>query len=180
MNKEYFDSIVSLYLNRETDKRKTSLNIVKREDQIEFNFNMNKTNEENTSFMIPFDVYSDHVIDFINQYKDNLMIIDEKYDYNNTNQTCYYYVLFKNGRNISFNGFTIFEMNNIRNILYGININKEELRVNHIKDEKQMAYKPRLNLQQTGFTSYATLFLSVLLFISILVIVLFVINTMVN
>ena len=180
MNKEYLYSIVNLYLNRETDKQKTSLNIVKQDDQIEFNFNMNKTDIENTSFVIPFDVYNDNLIDFIKQFKENLMIIDEKYDYNNLNKTCYYYVLFKNGRNISFNGFTILEMNNIRNILYGININRDELRVNHIKEEKQMAYRPRLNLQQTGFTSYATLFLSVLLFIGVLVIVLLIISNGAN
>ena len=51
-----------------------------------------------------------------------------------------------------------------------------KLFLNHIEEKKQMAYKPRLNLQQTGFTSYATLFLSIVLFIGVLVIILMIIS----
>ena len=176
MNKDYLNSIVNLYLSKETDKKRTALSIIKQDEQVEFNFNMNKNADDKTSFVIPLDEYNSTLVNFIKQYKDDLMIIDEKYDYNNANSTCYYYVLFKNGRNISFNGFTILEMNNIRNMLYGININSQELRVNHIDEVKQMAYRPRLNLQQAGFSSYATLFLSILLFIGILVLVLFIVK----
>ena len=98
------------------------------------------------------------------------MIIDEKYNYNKVDETCYYYVLFNNGRTLSFDGFTVLELNNIRNLLYGININKDEIRVDAIDDEKEMAYKPQLRLQQAGFSSYGALFLVVLFFADILVI----------
>ena len=174
MNIDYLYSIVNLYLKKEVNNKKIILNIKRLEDEIEFNFRMNEKEEEKTNFTIPLEEYNDHLYEFINTYKGNLMIIDEKYSYNNVNNTCYYYVLFKNGRVISFDGFTILEMNNIRNLLYGINIHKEEIRVSNVEEEKEMAYKPRLTLQQTGFTSYATLILAVLFFANILVIALWI------
>ena len=162
-------SIVNLYLKKEKENKKTILNIKKLEDTIEFNFSMNKFDDEKTSVVIPFDDYRYNIIDFINKYKEDLMIIDEKYNYN-SDGTCSYNVLFKNGRIISFDGFTIMETNSIRNVLYDIKINQQELRVNNIDEEKQMAYKPRMQLQQAGFSSYATLFLIVIFFADILVI----------
>ena len=174
MNVDYLYSIVNLYLKKETENRKTILSIKKSEDAIEFDFNMNNNNTDKTNFVIPSEDFNNNIIDFINIYKEDLMIIDEKYTNNKVDGTCYYYVLFKNGRSISFNGFTILEMNNIRNILYDIKINREELRVTSIDEEKQMPYTPRLRLQQAGFSSYATLFLVVLFFADIFVIALWV------
>ena len=180
MNIDYLYSIVNLYLKKETNNKRIILNIKRLEDEVEFNFRMNEKSEEKTNFVIPLDEYNIHLYEFINIYKNDLMIIDEKYNYNNVNNTCYYYVLFKNGRVISFDGFTVLEMNNIRNFLYGINIHKEEIRVSNIDEEKQMAYKPRLTLQQAGFSSYATLFLTVLFFADVLVIALWIFKLIMN
>ena len=174
MNKDYLYSILNLYVNRENETNKIILGIKRNTDDIEFNFTMNQKDEEKTSFVIPFDVYKENIINFINLYKEDLMIIDEKYEYNEVGKTCYYYVLFNNGRTLSFDGFTIIDMNNIRNILYNININQEEVRVDDINVKKQMAYKPRLSLQQAGFSSYASLFMIVLFFADILVIALWI------
>ena len=166
---DYLYSIVNLYLKKETDKKKTSLSILKQEESIEFSFNMNEDAEEKTSCSISFDEYRYNIINFINIYKQDLMVIDEKYSYDKQNSTCSYQVVFKNGRIISFQGFSLLETNSVRNVLYGIDINKDELRVSDVVEEKQMAYKPRLRLQQAGFTSYVTLFLTILVLIGILI-----------
>ncbi len=178
MNIDYLYSIVNLYLKKETNNKKTILNIKKSTDTVEFSFNMNKDNEDKTTFVIPYDEYIKEVFTFLKLYKEKLMIIDEKYDYNNATCTCYYYVLFNSGRCISFNGFSILEMNNVRNILYDIKINQEEVRLENKK--KEMAYKPRLRLQQAGFSSYATLFLMVIFFLMVLVLSLWVFKSMLN
>ena len=177
MNIDYLYSIINLYLKKETDVKKTTLNIKKLEDDVEFNFNMKKDIDDKTTFMIPYDSYNKHLVDFINMYKEDLMIIDEKYSYDNASGTCYYYVLFKTGRSISFHGFKVLEINNVRNILYNIMINKEEIRVDELDTPKEMAYKPRLRLQQAGFSSYATLFFVVVFFVTVLVISLLVFNS---
>lgn len=173
MNIDYLYSIINLYLKKEVNNKKTILNIKKMVDEVEFSFNV-KINEDKTTFVIPYDLYNSFLVLILKTYKENLMIIDEKYNYDNVTSTCYYYVLFNTGRTISFNGFTVLEMNNVRNILYGININQEELRVKEVEDNKEMAYKPRMRLQQAGFSSYATLFLVVVFFLVVLVISLFV------
>ena len=72
------------------------------------------------------------------------------------------------------NPITKVHITNIRNLLYGININKEEIRVSDIGEEKQMVYKPQTRLQQAGFSSYGTLFLTVLFFADVLVIALWI------
>ena len=112
-------------------------------------------------------------------YKEELLIIDEKYSHNDTNTTCYYYVQFNSGRIVSFTGFSILEMNNVRNILYDIKINRNEVRLDD-GEEKEMAYKPRLRLQQAGFSSFATLFLVVLFFLMVLVVSLFVFSSFIK
>ncbi len=162
-------SILNLYLNRETDTRKTVLNIKKLEEVIEFNFSMKENDEDKTSIVIPFDDYRYNITDIINKFKDDLLVIDEKYNSNDDNN-CSYLVQLKNGRIISFDGFTMMELNSVRNVLYDITINKQELRVNSIDEEKKMVYKPRMQLQQAGFSSYATLFLVVIFFADILII----------
>ena len=177
MNSDYLYSILNLYLKKETEQKKTTLNINKLTDQVEFKFDMNEKNSDQTTFVIPNEIYNDNLNNFINLYKEDLMIIDEKYN-TNENNTCYYYVLFKNGRSISFNGFSVIEMNNIRNILYDIKINQDEIRVDEIDEEKQMAYQPHLRLQQAGFSSLATLFLVVIFFADLLVIILWIIKVL--
>ena len=172
MDLGYLFSIVDLYLKKEKDNKKTTLNIKKNEDKIEFSFGMKLSNEK-TTFQIPFEIVNSKLNELLNIYKQDMMIIDEKYNYDNAKNTCYYYVLFKNGRTLSFDGFSILEINNIRNVLYNIRINTEEIRVN-LKEEKEMVYKPKLNLQQAGFASYTTIFLIALFFVDIFVIALWI------
>ena len=173
---DYLRDLFNLYLSKENKDKKTILNIKKIEDNVEFSFKMKKDDEDKTTLVIPYNDYSKYVVEFINTYKKDLIIIDEKYDYDKSTSTCYYYVQFNTGRVVSFNGFTVLEINNVRNILYDININKEELRVEELTEEKEMAYKPRLRLQQAGFSSYATLFFVVIFFLGVLVISLLVFN----
>ena len=177
MNIDYLYSIINLYLKRESDVKRTILNIRKQNDQVECSFNMKTVKDDKTTFTVPYEDFNKSINEIVTRFKQELIIIDEKYNYDNENSTCYYYVLFNTGRVISFDGFTILEMNNIRNSLYNIKINKEEIRVDDVSSEKEMAYKPRIRLQEAGFSSYATLLLMVMFFIDILVITLWVIKT---
>ncbi len=173
MNNGYLDSIIELYLRKEKNNRRTNLTMKKKDDKIEFSFNMKMDDPDKTIFSLPIEMVNSHFQEFLNMYKEDLLIIDEKYDYDSTNNTCYYYVEFKNGRVLSMHGFSILEINNIRNILYNIKIHAEELRVNP-KEEKEMVYKPKTVLQQAGFASYFTIFLITLFFVDIFVIALWV------
>ena len=174
MNEDYLNSIVNLYLSREKDKSKTNLAITKQKDKIIFSFNTKLSSVDKTDVQIPFDNINVVLGKVLSMIKKDLMIIDEKYNYDNTNQSCYYYVKYNNGRTLSFDGFSVLELNNVRNLLYDININKEEIRVSDIGEEKQMAYKPLPRLQQAGFSSYGALFLAVLFFADVLVIALWI------
>ena len=174
MNEDYLNSIVNLYLSREKDKARINLSIAKKRDKVLFSFNMKQDSLDKTDVQIPFDNINVVLGKVLSMIKKDLMIIDEKYNYDNTNQSCYYYVKYNNGRTLSFDGFSVLELNNVRNLLYDININKEEIRVSDIGEEKQMAYKPLPRLQQAGFSSYGALFLAVLFFADVLVIALWI------
>lgn len=176
MNIDYLYSIVELYLKKETKDRKTFLIIKKFDDNIEFSFGMKNDIEDKTKFNIPTEEFNNHLADFLNKYKEELMIIDEKYTCDNISGNCNYFVLFNTGRSISFKGFSVLAMNNVRNILYDIRINQNEIRVEEINAKKQMIYQPRLRLQQAGFSSYVTLFLVVVFFVVVLVISLIIFN----
>ena len=168
MNIEYLYGIIDLYLKNEDEHNKANLNIQKKDNKIEFNFTMRKDNPDKTTFMLPLEMVNKYWYDFLNKFKDEQMIIDERYDYDKVKETCYYYVLFKNGRIISFNDFTIMEVNSLRNCLYTIRIDQEEIRVN-LDDKKEMAYQPKLNLQTAGFSSFKTIFFITLFILDILV-----------
>ena len=170
MNSDYLHSIINLYLSRENDKHKINLAIEKKKDKVLFRFSMKQDSLDKTDVQIPFDNINMELGLILSKLKKDLMIIDEKYNYDKVEETCYYYVLYNNGRAISFNGFSVLELNNIRNLLYDININKEEIRVNNVDEEKQMVYKPQLRLQTAGFSSYGALFLTVLFFADVLII----------
>ena len=170
MNTDYLYSVIDLYLSRENDKKKTKLSIQKKDNKVFFKFNMKQDSDDKTDVQLPLDNINNELGKVLYIFKKDLMIIDEKYDYNKNDNTCYYFVQFNNGRTISFDGFSVLELNNIRNALFEIKINKEEIRVSEIDTEKEMPYKPRLTLQQAGFSSYGSLFLIVLFFADVLVI----------
>ena len=171
MNIGYLYSIIDLYLKNEDDKNRVCLNIQKEDNNIKFNFTMRYDNPDKTTFLIPIEIVNNYWYDFLNKYKEDLLIIDEKYEYDKVKNTCYYYVLFKNGRTLTFNGFTIIEINGIRNCLYTIRINSSEIRVN--LEEKELTFKPKSNvlLQQAGFSSFKTIF-----FISLFILDVFVVS----
>ena len=169
MNIEYLYSIIDLYLKNEDEHNKVNLNIQKKDGNIEFSFTMRKDNPDKTSFMVPIEIVNNYWYDFLNKYKTNQMIIDEKYDYDKVKETCYYYVLFKNGRMMSFRDFSIIEINSLRNCLYSIRINQEEIRVN-LSDDKESLYQPNLKLQTAGFSSFKTIFFITLFILDIFVI----------
>ncbi len=175
----YLYSIIDLYLKNENEHNKVNLNIQKKDSNIEFNFTMRSDTPDKTSFIVPLETLNKYWYDFLNKYKGDLLIIDEKYDYDKVNDTCYYYVLFKNGRVISFNGFSIMEINSLRNCLYTIRIDQEEIRVN-LDEKKEMAYQPPLNLQTAGFSSYKTLFFVTLFILDIFVLSLWVCKLLMN
>ena len=60
---------------------------------------------------------------------------------------------------LSFDGFSMLEINNLRNILYNITNNSNDILLENINKEKKMAYNPNYRLAEAGFTSYYTLFL---------------------
>ena len=174
MNIEYLYSIINLYLGREKDKQKTNLNIRKLSDSIEFNFNMNSKDPNKTTVKIPLDDVKLLLANILNKYKQDLIIIDE--DYVKSKDSRNYRVLFKNGRSLSFDGFSLLEINNFRNILYNISVNNNEVLVENINVQRKMEYKPSLVLQQAGFMSNSTIFLVVLYLVDLFLIILWILK----
>ena len=169
----YLYSIIDLYLKNEDDSNKTSLNIRRIDNNIEFRFTMKHDNPDKTIFTIPVEVVNNYWYKFLNKYKSDLMIIDEKYEYDKVKKTCYYYLLLLNGRTLSFDGFSITEINGIRNCLYSIRIDSDEIRVN-LDEEIEPKYKPQLRLQTAGFSSFKTIFVVTLVLLDVLVVSLWV------
>lgn len=169
MNIEYLYSIINLYLKNENEKNKACLNIQKKDSNIEFKFTMRSDNPDKTIFMLPLELVNKYWYNFLNKYKDNLLVIDEKYNYDSVKNTCYYYVLFKNGRTLSFDGFSITEINSLRNCLYTIRIDSDEIRVN-LEEDKKPKYQPQLNLQTAGFSSFKIIFFITLFILDIFVV----------
>lgn len=94
------------------DKNVMKLEIHKT-DCIKFELSI-KSNKEYLE--INYSDFTDNVISKINKiYRNNRTIVDEKYsidsDYN------YYYEEFDNGRTLSFNGFSVDEINHIREVI---------------------------------------------------------------
>lgn len=160
MDTEYLYSIIDLYLKNENDNRKTSLNIEKKDDIVEFNFNMDLNSPDKTTCKLKIDDVNLEIWKILNIFRQNVIIIDEKYD-DNKNK-CHYEVIFQNGRKLSLNGFNFLEINRVRNILYNITINSNELHLKNINDEKEMAYKPLSLVAQAGFLATSNVFLIVL------------------
>ena len=182
MDINYLYSIVNLYLTKEDDYKKTNLSITKGIDNlIQFNFNMNKNDSETTSFKVISDLVLEekNFDNFIKMYKQNNMIIDEKYDFDKINNTCYYYIMLNNGRCVSFRNFSLIELNNIRNIIYNIKFQKEEIRI-VFEEEKELKKPVSYRLQQAGFTSFKTLIIAIVLFLSIILLSLWIFKSFIN
>ena len=167
MNIDYLLSIINLYLKRENDTSRTNMTITKKNENVEFYINMKETDPSKTSFFIHEDIL-DYILSL---YKDNVIIIDEKYEYDRNRDLGHYEVEFKNGRKLSFNDFSIKDINNIRNSLYNITINKDEIRLKFSDDfNYNYNYQNNLNYSYAGFTSFkAVLLISIFFFIVLII-----------
>lgn len=176
MNLNYFISVLELYLNKETEY-KTNLSIVKYlNGKLKVNFTMNHDLNETTSFFMEYDSFMerDNLCQLFKQYKQDLIIIDEKYEYDKLNETCYYCIMLANGRILSFKNFSLDEVNQMRNLIYDIKYNPNEIKVILDNDEKSGYYHPSVLLGQTGFASFFTLFVVVLGILNVLIITLWI------
>lgn len=171
MNIDYLYSIINLYLKREKDTSRTNMVISKKEDNLEFNVNMQENDPNKTIFVFPYDIFAENMDNILSLYKDNILVIKEDYKYNKDSDTCKYTVEFKNGRKISFKGFSIHDVNKIRNSIYNITIDKEKIRLN-INDnlDFDMKYQNNFKYSYAGFTSMKeVLFISVFFFVVLVV-----------
>lgn len=178
MNISYFMSVLELYLTKEKE-HKTNLKITKHQNEkIKINFTMNHDLNETTNFFVLYEDFmeNDNLCEFLQKYKSNLIILDEKYEYDKLSEICYYAITLANGRTLSFKNFTLDEVNRIRNLIYNINYHPEEIKIVLDEFDKSGYYIPKLLLGQTGFVSYLTLFLVVLAIFGILLFAILVFN----
>lgn len=176
MNISYFMSILELYLSKEKDC-KTNLSITKyHNEKIKVNFTMNHDLNETTNFFVGYDTFmeKDNLCNFLELYKNNLIIIDEKYEYDKVKEICYYCITLSNGRLLSFKNFTLDEVNNIRNFVYDINFHPDEIKIILDDEEKNGYYQRGLLLGQTGFASFLTFFVIIFAIVNVLIITLWI------
>ena len=171
MDINYLNSIVNLYLMKENNDKRTNLSLVKDNDQIKFSFNMDKDNIDVTSFIISYDELfkNDNIKTLIQNYKDKTIVIDEKLD----NKV--YSILLNNGRRISFENFSVIELNDIRNIIYDIKFQKEEIRIDFLDDE-DIDNKYYYTLRPTGFANFKTIILIAVCFLVVFIVSLWLFN----
>lgn len=172
-------SILNLYLRKEKDKHAINVNFTKNQDNILLYFNINNTGSDRTTLSLPLQVINDYLSDILKKIKNEQIIIDEKCELDKNNNYVYY-IKFANGRIISFNNFSIMEINNIRNILYNIDIRQEEIRIvqNANNSNKiQMNYKPIL--QPTGYIHSNSIFLMAIIFADVFMISLWIFKVLI-
>jgi len=170
MNIDYLYNVLNLYLSKEKDK-KTILTISKG-SKYTFAFGVEGDDNATKVYIKDEDVSIELLKDIITKYKDNSIVIDDKYKLDNEKKTCKYESLFNTGRKIVFNRFTLEEANLLRNIIYNISIDNNELRINIETQEKEIPYN--LRLKQAGFTSFVTIFLIGLFVVDFIVIILWI------
>lgn len=171
MDINYLNSIVNLYLMKENNDKRTNLSLVKDNDQIKFSFNMDKDNIDVTSFIISYDELfkNDNIKTLIQNYKDKTIVIDEKFD----NKV--YSILLNNGRRITFENFSVIELNDIRNIIYDIKFQKEEIRIDFLDDE-DIDNKYYYTLKPTGFANFKTILVIAVCFLVVFIVSLWLFN----
>lgn len=176
MNLSYFMSVLELYLNKEKEY-KTNLSISKYPNsRVMVNFTMNHDLNETTSFYLEYDSFmeKDNLCLVLDKYKANLIIIDEKYEYDKLHETCYYCIMLSNSRILSFKNFSLEEVNYIRNLVYDIKYNPNEIKIILDEEQKNGYYQPRKLLGETGFVNYLTMFTIVIWLLNVLIISLWV------
>jgi hypothetical protein len=170
MNKDYLYNVLNLYLNQE--KINTTLTIVKGFSYI-FIFGIeDETIDVTKVYLDSEEVSIDLLQDIINKYKGDSIVIDDKYKIENERKTCHYESLLSNGRKLIFKYFSLEEANLLRNIIYNISLDNNELRINVDKKEQDIPYN--LRLKQAGFSTFITIFLIALWLVDIIVIALWI------
>ena len=155
MNIDYLYSVLNLYLSKENHK-KTVLTITKG-SKYTFAFGVEDDSDVTKVSISDEEMNITLLQDIINRYKGNSIVIDDKYKLDNEKKTCKYESLLNSGRKLVFNNFTLQEANTIRNIIYNISIDNNELRINLDTKEKEIPYN--LRLKEAGFSSFVTIFL---------------------
>jgi len=171
MDINYLYSIVNLYLKKENNDKKTNLSLVKDNERIKFSFNMNKDDIDVTSFIISYDELfeNDNIKNLIQTYKDKTIVIEEKLDNN------VYSILLNNGRRLTFENFSVLELNDIRNLVYDIKFQKEEIRIDFLDDE-DIDNKYYYTLKPTGFANFKTILVIAICFLVVFIVSLWLFN----
>ena len=169
MNIDYLYSIMNLYFKKENNIDKACMKIVKKNDNLEFNFNMNSNDPNKTCFFFPEDLFEENMNNILGFFKDNSVLIDEKYNYDKEKDCCNYNVEFQNGRKITFDGFSVKYISDIRNSIYNKTLNTNEI---DAKFDEEFNYNlnNKFTPAYTGFASFKSILLISLFFLIVLVI----------
>ena len=172
MDIENLYKVMKLYLDKEKDCS-VILSITKYNDVVDFSFSMTNYPEDITIVSInKANVNADLLIDIIRSFKGDLLVIDDKYNFNKEKNICKYESIFNTGREIIFKNFKLEEVNFLRNVIYNIDIYDNDIRIEVEEKKEEIPYNARLKV--SGFTSYITIFLVSLAAIDIILVILWV------
>ena len=172
MDIENLYKVMKLYLEKENNCS-VILTITKYSDVVDFSFSMTNYPEDITIVSInKANVNADLLIDIIRSFKSDLLVIDDKYDFNKEKNICKYESIFNTGREIIFKNFKLEEVNLLRNVIYNIDIYDPNIHINVDEEEKEIPYNARLKV--SGFSSYITIFLVALGALDIIMIILWI------
>ncbi len=165
-------NVMHLYLDKEKDCA-TILTITKYSDVVDFSFSMSNYPEDITIVTIEKkNVDVDLLIDIIRNYKSDLLVIDDKYNYNKEKNICKYESIFNTGRKIIFKNFKLEEVNLLRNVIYNIDIYDNDIHIDVEEKNEEIPYNARLRV--SGFTSFVTIFLVALGALDIILVILWI------
>ena len=127
--------VMKLYLDKE-DNGAAILTITKYSDVVDFSFSMTNYPEDLTIVSVnKANVDVDLLINVIRGFKGDLLVIDDKYDFNKEKNICKYESIFNTGREIIFKNFKLEEVNLLRNVIYNISKGISVTRKSNLKTE---------------------------------------------
>ena len=170
MNIDYLYSIMNLYFKKENNADKACMKIVKKDENLEFNFNMNFNDPNKTCFFFPLSLFEENIDSILSLFKNNSVMIDEDYSYDNQKDCCNYTVKFKNGRVITFDGFSVNYISEIRNSIYNKTLHNSAIDIKIDKDLNYNNLNNKFVPAYTGFASFKSILLISLFFLIVLVI----------
>ncbi len=168
--------VMKLYLDKE-DNGAAILTITKYSDVVDFSFSMTNYPEDLTIVSVnKANVDVDLLINVIRSFKGDLLVIDDKYDFNKEKNICKYESIFNTGREIIFKNFKLEEVNFLRNVIYNIDIYDNDIRIELEEEKEEIPYNARLRV--SGYSSYITIFLVALAAIDIIMVALWIFKYM--